>query len=138
MLAFAARALAPIGVVTGMYIFWIGADHPGGKFQGGPSWRHVAAGHDGGLADAPPISRSWLRGLLVAGPLAFIGIGAVGAVQAGAFLAYPEGFAKPLILVIEFALMPSLTLILGLMLLGARSEQGAMNAGTLFGLCAAV
>ena len=38
---------------------------------------------------------------------------------AGAFLAYPEGFAKPLILVIEFALMPTLTLVLGLMLLGA-------------------
>ena len=120
MLAFAARALAPIGVVTGMYIFWVGADHPGGKFQGATilaaMWLLVMMA---GLADAPPISRRWLRGLLVAGPLAFIGIGVVGAVQAGAFLAYPEGFAKPLILVIEFALLPTLTLILGLMLLGA-------------------
>jgi multisubunit Na+/H+ antiporter MnhB subunit len=120
MLAFAARALAPIGVVTGMYIFWVGADHPGGKFQGATilaaMWLLVMMA---GLADAPPISRRWLRALLVAGPLAFIGIGAVGAVQAGAFLAYPEGFAKPLILVIEFALLPTLTLILGLMLLGA-------------------
>jgi multisubunit Na+/H+ antiporter MnhB subunit len=120
MLAFAARALAPIGVVTGIYIFWVGADHPGGKFQGATilaaMWLLVMMA---GLAEAPPISRNWLRGLLVAGPLAFIGIGVVGAVQAGAFLAYPEGFAKPLILVIEFALMPSLTLILGLMLLGA-------------------
>jgi multisubunit Na+/H+ antiporter MnhB subunit len=126
MLAFAARALAPIGVVTGVYIFWIGADHPGGKFQGATilaaMWLLVMMA---GLADAPPISRSWLRGLLVAGPLAFIGIGAVGAVQAGAFLAYPEGFAKPLILVIEFALMPSLTLILGLMLLGAPQRGKA-------------
>jgi multisubunit Na+/H+ antiporter MnhB subunit len=120
MLAFAARALAPIGVVTGMYIFWVGADHPGGKFQGATilaaMWLLVMMA---GLADAPPISRRWLRGLLVAGPLAFIGIGVVGAVQAGAFLAYPEGFAKPLILVIEFALLPTLTLVLGLMLLGA-------------------
>ena len=120
MLAFAARALAPIGVVTGTYIFWVGADHPGGKFQGATilaaMWLLVMMA---GLADAPPISRRWLRGLLVAGPLAFIGIGVVGAVQAGAFLAYPEGFAKPLILVVEFALMPTLTLILGLMLLGA-------------------
>jgi hypothetical protein len=66
-----------------------------------------------------------MRGVLVAGPLAFIGIGAVGALQAGAFLAYPEGFAKPLILVIEFALMPSLTLILGLMLLGAPQRGKA-------------
>jgi hypothetical protein len=60
------------------------------------------------------------------------------ALQAGAFLAYPEGFAKPLILVIEFALMPTLTLILGLMLLGApRRGESAVSAGTLFGLCAA-
>ena len=120
MLAFAARVLPPIGIVAGMYIFWVGADHPGGKFQGATilaaMWLLVMMA---GLADAPPISRRWLRGLLVAGPLAFIAIGVVGAVQAGAFLAYPEGFAKPLILVIEFALMPTLTLILGLMLLGA-------------------
>ena len=83
-----------------LYIFWIGADHPGGKFQGATilaaMWLLVMMA---GLADAPPISRSWLRGLLVAGPLAFIAIGVVGAVTAGAFLGYPEGLAKPLILV---------------------------------------
>jgi uncharacterized MnhB-related membrane protein len=126
MLAFAARALAPIGVVTGMYIFWVGADHPGGKFQGATilaaMWLLVMMA---GLSDAPPVSRKWLRGLLVAGPLAFIGIGVVGSLQAGAFLAYPEGFAKPLILVIEFALLPTLTLILGLMLLGAPRRGDA-------------
>jgi multisubunit Na+/H+ antiporter MnhB subunit len=120
MLAYVARVLPPIGIVTGMYIFWVGADHPGGKFQGATimaaMWLLVMMA---GLADAPPISRRWLRGLLVAGPLAFIAIGVVGSVTAGAFLAYPEGLAKPLILVIEFALMPTLTLILGLMLLGA-------------------
>jgi multisubunit Na+/H+ antiporter MnhB subunit len=124
MLAYAARVLPPIGVVAGIYIFWVGADHPGGKFQGATilaaMWLLVMMA---GLADAPPISRGWLRWLLVAGPLAFIAIGVVGALHAGAFLAYPEGFAKPLILVIEFALMPTLTLILGLMLLGAPRRQ---------------
>ena len=120
MLAYVARVLPPIGIVAGVYIFWVGADHPGGKFQGATllaaMWLLVMMA---GLADAPPASRAWLRWLLVAGPLAFIAIGVVGAVTAGAFLAYPHGFAKPLILVIEFALMPTLTLILGLMLLGA-------------------
>jgi uncharacterized MnhB-related membrane protein len=120
MLAYAARVLPPIGIVAGMYIFWVGADAPGGKFQGATilaaMWLLVMMA---GLADAPPIRRVWLRWLLVAGPLAFIGIGVVGAMSAGAFLAYPHGFAKPLILVIEVALMPTLTLILGLMLLGA-------------------
>jgi uncharacterized MnhB-related membrane protein len=99
MLAFAARVLPPIGIVAGMYIFWVGADAPGGKFQG-----------------ATILAAMWL---LVAGPLAFIAVGVLGAITAGAFLSYPQGYAKTLILVIEFALMPTLTLILGLMLLGA-------------------
>lgn len=126
MLAYAARLLPPLGIVVGTYIFWIGADHPGGKFQGATLM--AAMGLlvlMAGLADAPPISRRWLRALLVAGPLIFIAVGVFGAASAGAFLAYPLGSAKPLILVIEFALMPTLTLILALMLLGAaqRGEQ---------------
>ena len=36
-----------------------------------------------GLADAPPISRSWLRVALVAGPLVFIAIGVAGVATAG-------------------------------------------------------
>jgi multisubunit Na+/H+ antiporter MnhB subunit len=119
MLAYAARILPPIGIVAGAYVFWVGADHPGGKFQGATilaaMWLLVIMA---GLADAPRIDRRWLRWLIVSGPLAFMAVGVAGAFSAGAFLGYPEGFAKPLILVIEFALMPTLTLILGLMLLG--------------------
>jgi multisubunit Na+/H+ antiporter MnhB subunit len=119
MLAYVARVLPPIGIVAGAYVFWVGADHPGGKFQGATilaaMWLLVIMA---GLAAAPPIGRRWLRALLVAGPLAFIAVGASGTISAGAFLAYPAGFAKPLILVIEIALLPTLTLILGLMLLG--------------------
>ena len=120
MLAYVARVLPPIGIVAGIYIFWIGADHPGGKFQGATllaaMWLLVMMA---GLVDAPSINRRWLRWLLVAGPLAFIAVGVLGAVTAGAFLSYPQGYAKTLILVIEFALMPTLTLVLVLMLLGA-------------------
>jgi uncharacterized MnhB-related membrane protein len=126
MLAYAARVLPPIGIVAGAYIFWIGADHPGGKFQGATilaaMWLLVLMA---GLADAPPISRRWLRVLLVAGPLAFVAIGALGLAAGGAFLAYPQGYAKPLILAIEFALMPTLTLVLALMLLGAPRREPA-------------
>jgi multisubunit Na+/H+ antiporter MnhB subunit len=119
MLAYAARVLPPIGIVAGAYVFWVGADHPGGKFQGATilaaMWLLVIMA---GLAEAPRIDRRWLRWLIVSGPLAFMAVGVAGAVSAGAFLGYPQGFAKPLILVIEFALMPTLTLILGLLLLG--------------------
>ena len=120
MLAFLARVLPPIGVVVGLYIFWVGADHPGGKFQGATilaaMWLLAIMA---GLADTPPISRTWLRGVLVLGPLVFVAIGGVGVVAAGAFLAYPEGLAKPLILVIEAALLPTLALTLALLLAGA-------------------
>ena len=120
ILAYIARVLPPIGIVVGLYIFWVGADYPGGKFQGATilaaMWLLVIMA---GLADAPAINRGVLRLSLVLGPLVFIGIGVLGVAVAGAFLAYPVDYAKPLILVIEFALMPTLTLILGLLLLGA-------------------
>jgi hypothetical protein len=120
ILAFIGRVLPPIGIVVGIYVFWIGADHPGGKFQGATilaaMWLLTLMA---GLTDAPPISRRWVRALLVLGPGVFIAIGVLGAFTAGAFLAWPDGWAKPLILVIEIALLPSLALTLGLMLAGA-------------------
>ena len=119
ILAFIARVVPPIGIIVGMYIFWVGADHPGGKFQGATilaaMWLLTLMA---GLTDAPPISRRLLRVLLVAGPMVFIAVGVAGVPLAGAFLAYPEGWAKPMILVIEFALMPSLALTLGLVMAG--------------------
>jgi len=119
MLAYSARVLPPIGIVVGMYIFWIGADLPGGKFQGATllaaMWLLVWMA---GLADAPAVDRKLLRWLIVVGPLAFIAIGIAGAFSAGAFLAYPESIAKPLIIAIEIALMPTLTLMLALVLIG--------------------
>ena len=124
ILAYIARVLPPIGIIVGMYVFWVGADHPGGKFQGATiiaaMWLLTVMA---GLTDMPPISRRWLRIGLVAGPLAFIAIGLYGAVAAGTFLAYPAGFAKPLIVVIELALMPSLALVLALMLAGAPQRS---------------
>ena len=59
ILAYIARVLPPIGIIVGMYIFWVGADHPGGKFQGATiiaaMWLLVIMA---GLADTPPISRA--------------------------------------------------------------------------------
>jgi multisubunit Na+/H+ antiporter MnhB subunit len=124
MLAYLARILPPIGIVVGAYIFWIGADEPGGKFQGATllaaMWLLTVMA---GLADAPPVRRRWLRAALVAGPVVFIAIGALGVATAGAFLAYPEGLAKPLIVVIELALLPSLAATLALLVAGAPQRE---------------
>lgn len=124
ILAYFARVLAPLGLIIGVYIFWVGADYPGGKFQGATIlaalWLLLRMA---GLADTPLIGGTWLRVGLVAGPLLFIAIGFVGVPTAGAFLAYPDGFAKPLIVAIEVALLPSLALTLALLLAGTP-ERG--------------
>lgn len=124
ILAFFARVLPPIGIVVASYILWVGADHPGGKFQGATilaaMWLLVMMA---GLADVPPVSRTWLRTVLVVGPVVFIAIGFAGVGTAGAFLGYPEGFGKPLIVVIELALMPSLAVTLALLLAGSPQRN---------------
>jgi hypothetical protein len=106
-----------------LHFFWIGRIFRASSGRHHPG-SHVAAGHDVRSCDAPPISRTWLRILLVAGPLLFIAIGFAGALTAGAVLAYPEGYAKLLIKIIEAALMPTLTLTLALLVAGAPERTG--------------
>lgn len=119
MLAYLARLLPPLGIVVAVYVLWVGADLPGGKFQAGTllaaMWLLAIMA---GLTEAPPISRRWLRGVLVLGTVAFLVIGFAGVPLAGAFLAYPEGYAKPLIIAIEAASMLSIALTLGLLEIG--------------------
>jgi multisubunit Na+/H+ antiporter MnhB subunit len=124
ILGYLARVLPPIGIVVGVYILWVGADHPGGKFQGATvlaaMWLLVMMA---GLSDAPAVDRRWVRIALAGGPAAFIAVGLLGSVIAGAFLGYPEAFAKPLIVVIEAALLPSLAVTLALLLTGPPSRK---------------
>ncbi len=123
ILAWLGRVLPPIGIVIAIYILWVGADDPGGKFQGATilaaMWQLVIMA---GIADEPPIRRTSLRLALVAGPAVFIAIGFVGAASAGAFLAWPSGLEKALIVVVEVALMPSLAVTLGLLLAGTAQR----------------
>jgi multisubunit Na+/H+ antiporter MnhB subunit len=76
VLAFLARLLPPVGIVVGIYILWVSADHPGGAFQGGTvlaaMWLLVMMA---GLKDAPSVGRRWLRLLLIAGPAVFLVVG---------------------------------------------------------------
>ncbi len=123
-LALAARALIPIGIVVGIYIAWIGSFAPGGKFQAGTvlaamwllAWR-------AGLMPPPPVAARWLRWALVTGPLLFLAIGLAGIPLAGAFLAYPDGGAKPLILAIEATMTVSVAVGLAMMLAGPAAVR---------------
>lgn len=126
ILAYLGRVLPPVGIVIAIYILWVGADDPGGKFQGATilaaMWMLVIMA---GLSDVPPVSRTSLRLGLVAGPAVFIALGFVGAATAGAFLAWPGGLEKALIVVAEVALMPSLAITLGLLLAGAPQRPSS-------------
>ena len=119
ILAYFARLLPPLGIIFAVYIFWAGADHPGGKFQSATvlaaMWMLVLMA---GLADTPNIGHRGLRFGVVVGPLVFIAIGVLGLFTAGALLAYPPHWAKPMIVAVELALLPTLTLVLGLLLAG--------------------
>lgn len=121
-----ARLLPPIGIVIGIYVAWVGADAPGGKFQGGTILAAMGIlAWVAGLWRLPPVASRGLRWAVVAGPLAFIGVGLLGFVIADGFLAYPPGFAKPLILLIEAAMTLSVAAALVLMVAGPPEGRRA-------------
>jgi multisubunit Na+/H+ antiporter MnhB subunit len=118
------RLLPPVGLMVAVYLVWAGSDMPGGAFQAGTV---LAATFllilMSGLADLP---RQTDRGLLAAlafGPAVFLGVGLVGAVF-GTFLAIPSGFAKTIIVTIEFALALSIAVTLVLLVAGTPKDAG--------------
>ena len=123
-LAFLAQVLAPLGVLVGIHIFWVGADEPGGAFQGGAilaaMWMIAMMAR---MTEAPRTSAFWLRLALVAGPLVFLIAGVAGAIFAGSFFAYPPGFAKPVILFIETFMVLSIAVALPMLVAGPPRRE---------------
>jgi len=119
ILVFLAQILPPVGIMVGIYMFWAGANYPGGAFQGGTvlaaMWLLVMMAR---LQDVPPTSALWVRLFLVVGPVAFLAIGLSGFIFAGSFLEYPEGYAKPLIIIVEATLTLSIGVTLALLVAG--------------------
>ena len=123
-LAFFAQVLAPIGILVGVHVFWVGADEPGGAFQGGAilaaMWMIVMMAR---LTEAPQASAFWLRLALIAGPAVFLAAGVAGAVVAGGFFAYPPGLAKPLILFIETFMTFTIAVTLPMLVAGPPRRE---------------
>ncbi|HEX5067107.1 MAG TPA: MnhB domain-containing protein [Myxococcota bacterium] len=118
-LVFLARMLPPLGIVVGVYLVWNSADEPGGAFQGGALLAAMwLLARMAGLVDAPRIGARGLRLLLVSGPLAFLAVGLAGFAWAGGFLAYPEGWEKPLILLVEAPMLLMIAAVLALLIDG--------------------
>jgi hypothetical protein len=64
-----------------------------------------------------------VRLLLLAGPGIFLLIGLGGLAFGDAFLAYPMAYAKPLILAIEFAMILTIAVTLGLLVAGPPERE---------------
>jgi multisubunit Na+/H+ antiporter MnhB subunit len=118
-LAFLAQMLPPLGIVVAIHIVWVGANEPGGAFQGGAilaaMWMIVIMAR---LAEAPAIGRRRLRLALIAGPAVFLAVGLVGFAVAGGFLAYPADLAKPLIVFVEMFMTLSIAASLPMLVMG--------------------
>jgi multisubunit Na+/H+ antiporter MnhB subunit len=123
-LAFFAQVLAPVGVLVGVHVFWVGADEPGGAFQGGAilaaMWMIVIMAR---LTEAPQANASWLRLALIAGPSVFLAAGVAGVAVAGGFFAYPPGLAKPMILFIEAFMTFTIAVTLPMLVAGPPRRE---------------
>ena len=123
-LAVLARLLPPIGIVIAAHILWVGADAPGGKFQAAAILAAMGVlAWLAGLMRMPPTASRGLRVAVAAGPALFFAVGLAGAAFLGAFLAYPEGWVKPVILLIEIALTASVAVALALLVMGPPSRK---------------
>lgn len=115
------RLLAPLMILVAAYLVWVGAHAPGGAFQAGSVLG--AAGVLLRLSGmrVPPGATGWpLRLALLAGVAVFACIGLAPVMLGEPLLAYPSGWAKPLILAIELTATLSIGVILAALFIGGR------------------
>jgi multisubunit Na+/H+ antiporter MnhB subunit len=121
---FLAQMLAPVGAVIGVHIFWVGADAPGGAFQGGAllaaMWMIAMMAR---ITEPPRVDARWLRLALVGGPAVFLIAGLAGPFMAGSFFAFPHAFAKPIILFIEAFMLLSIAVALPALVAGPPNGE---------------
>lgn len=118
------RVLPPVGLLVGVYLVYVGADRPGGAFQGGTVL--AAVGLVAALAGAvrpPRTSAPAWRAALVAGPLVFLLAGLAGAALGAGFLTLPPPVAGGAIFAIEVALACSIAVTLAFLVLGPPEDE---------------
>ncbi|MDZ4169898.1 MAG: hydrogen gas-evolving membrane-bound hydrogenase subunit E [Coriobacteriia bacterium] len=107
------RVLVPLMVLTSGYLLWAGEHAPGGAFQAG-----AVLGAAGvllalsGYARPGWVTRLALRVAIAVGFIVFLLIALMPLLSGGTLLDYPDGLAKPLMLVIESWLTFSIGVIL--------------------------
>lgn len=115
------RVMAPISIIVGGHLLWLGGHQPGGAFQAGAILASAGVVLFLAGVDWSQKMPAWLeRLLLTVGLFVFIGVGLVVMWTGRAFLEYPEPMAKWLILLIECACGLSIAASLIAVFLGGR------------------
>jgi len=123
-IAMLARIVPPFGIVVAGYLLWNGANEPGGAFASAAMLAAMALlVLMAGLGRIPRCSQGSWRATIVAGPLLFMAVALLGLPLAGAFLAFPEAWSKPIIVVIEIALVISVASALVLLIAGPPTTE---------------
>lgn len=122
-LRFLSRFLIPAGAMTGIYLFWAGADDPGGAFAGGAILSAMGLlAFLAGVCRVPSPGESAVRWAAGAGVAVFLCVGLAGLALGTGFLTYPESLAKPVIVLIEVAMTLSIGVTLALLVTGPSSR----------------
>lgn len=123
-LAFLTRNLAPAGFIAGVYLFWVGADEPGSAFAGGALISAmVLLVVISGAARMPGPGRPAVRLATILGIVVFLSVGFGGSISGAGFLVFPPGLAKPLIVLIEVAMIVSIGATLAMLVAGPPRES---------------
>lgn len=126
VLAAFVRLLLPLMVVVAGYLLWLGADAPGGAFQGGAVLGAMGVLWVAAAVWLPNERRgNLLRPLLGIGLAAFITAAVALLLATGSLLEYPPGQAKTIILIIESAAMFSIGATLTLLFVGGFPQRSA-------------
>ncbi|MDW8173590.1 MAG: MnhB domain-containing protein [Anaerolineae bacterium] len=113
------RFVMPLMVIVAAYLLWLGADAPGGAFQGGAVLGGLGIVGVAAVVWQPARGlRRLLRLLLALGLLAFVLVAALMLSLEGGLLQYPQAQAKDWILLIESAATISIGFTLTALFIG--------------------
>ena len=106
------KLMIPVAVLVAGYILWAGKQAPGGAFQSAALLCAIGVLLLVSGQRSPQWTRLHWRVLMSIGLCVFLLVGLVGSMEGRVFLEYPTAWAGSLILIVEFCLTVSLTVIL--------------------------
>jgi multisubunit Na+/H+ antiporter MnhB subunit len=130
LLSWMTGIVAPLAILVGGFLLWLGTSAPGGAFQAGAV---LGAGALllwlAGRRSVAALPAQALAAVLAAGAAAFLALGAVPLLAGAAMLDIPEGVATELIIAVEAAVTVSVAVSLAVLVIATRAGDTAREDG---------